>query len=323
MRALCVFSGGLDSMLAAAVVRNQGIAVLALFFETPFFSSKNAVLSARSMDLPIKIVEITDRHLKVVKNPRYGYGGNMNPCIDCHTLMFQIAGERLEQEKADFIITGEVLGQRPMSQNRQALDLIATRSGIGRRLLRPLSAKHLPITLPEEKGWINREGLLDFQGRSRKPQMALAKKMDIEKYPAPAGGCLLTDQVFSRRLRDLLSADGDPPIRHIELLKYGRHFRLDPKTKVVVGRNKGENKSIASLAGGTDRLLTCASVPGPTVLLQGEATDESIALAGTMAVSYSDKKEGIATEVIIRGMEGEARITAQGVEKSKLTEYGI
>ena len=175
-------------MLAAELIRAQGIEVLALFFETPFFASPKARKSAQSIDLPIKVVDITDRHMQMLKNPKHGYGGHMNPCIDCHTLMIRIAGEMLEQEGASFIITGEVLGQRPMSQNLKALSMVAFESGFQKLLLRPLSAKRLPVTLPEEKGWVDREKLLGFSGRSRKPQMELARRLDMKDYPSTAGG---------------------------------------------------------------------------------------------------------------------------------------
>ena len=204
MKALCVFSGGLDSMLAAELIRGQGIEVLALFFETPFFESRKARKSAESLKLPIEVVDISERHLAMVKNPKHGYGSHMNPCIDCHALMFRVAGEMLAEKKAFFVVSGEVLGQRPMSQNKQALATVASESGLHGLLLRPLSAKCLPETIPEEKGWVKREDLMDFQGRTRKPQIDLAAKRNITDYPSPAGGCLLTEKVFSRRLKDLL-----------------------------------------------------------------------------------------------------------------------
>jgi tRNA U34 2-thiouridine synthase MnmA/TrmU len=300
MKALSVFSGGLDSMLAAQLMRAQGIDVLALFFETPFFSSKRAKISARAIDLPLKVVDITHRHLEVVKTPKHGYGGNMNPCIDCHALMFGIAGEMLDQESSQFVISGEVLGQRPMSQNKQSLALVASESALGGLLLRPLSAKHLPPTIPEEKGWVKRELLMDFQGRTRKPQMELAKRFNIKDYPSPAGGCLLTEKVFSRRLKDLLSAQNDPDRKDIELLKLGRHFRIGTNTKLIVGRNKSENEEIQSLSQKSDLLLTSMSVPGPTVLVSGIYSDASVRLAAAITVAYSDvaTSESIAVRVI-------------------------
>ncbi len=303
-------------MLAAGLIRAQGIDVVALFFETPFFPSNRARKSARSMDLPLRVIDITERHLKVVKSPKYGYGGNMNPCIDCHALMFRIAGETLEEEKAHFVLTGEVLSQRPMSQNRRALSLVNTESGLGRLLLRPLSAKHLPLTIPEEEGWIKRELLMDLEGRSRKPQMDLAKRMNIAEYPSPAGGCLLTEKVFSLRLKDLLASSKTPGIREIELLRFGRHFRIGPHTKIVVGRNKGENEAIHTLSGDEDLVIRSVSVPGPTVLLLGEASDGSVDMAASITASYSDVREGEITHVRVKGKVRE-EIRSVGVRDKK------
>ncbi|MFO7739512.1 MAG: hypothetical protein R6V46_13620 [Desulfatiglandaceae bacterium] len=299
MKALSVFSGGLDSMLATQLIRVQGIDVLALFFETPFFSSKRAETSARSMDLPLKIIDITHRHLEVVKRPKHGYGGNMNPCIDCHALMFRIAGEMLQRENSHFVISGEVLGQRPMSQNKQSLARVASESDLGGLLLRPLSAKHLPPTIPEEKGWVKRELLMDFQGRTRKPQMELARKFNIKGYPSPAGGCLLTEKVFSRRLKDLLSEQHDPDRKDIALLKLGRHFRIAPHAKLIVGRNKTENEEIRALSRKNDLLLSSISVPGPTVLVSGMPSNTALKLAAAITVAYSDvgNNESVAVRV--------------------------
>jgi tRNA-specific 2-thiouridylase len=321
MKALCVFSGGLDSILAAEIIRAQDIHVLALFFETPFFSSKKARKSAHAINLPLKVVDITDRHLDVIKNPRHGYGGNMNPCIDCHTLMFKIAGEMLKKEKAHFVVTGEVLGQRPMSQNRQSLTLISAESGLGGLLLRPLSARHLPITTPEEKGWVDRERLMNFHGRSRKPQMELAHQLNIREYPSPAGGCLLTDEVFSRRLKDLLSHHAKVERRQMELLKFGRHFRIGPQTKLIVGRNMAENKEIHALSGDEDLLITASSVPGPTALLSGPISDALLDLAVAITVSYSDAHPESAATVKVMFNNGEKFLTKRSINKDEFKTY--
>jgi tRNA U34 2-thiouridine synthase MnmA/TrmU len=318
MKALCVFSGGLDSMLASQIIRAQGIDVLGLFFETPFFSSHRARRSAEALQLPFKVVDLTEPHLEVVKHPAHGYGGNMNPCIDCHALMLRKAGQMLEEEGAAFVITGEVLGQRPMSQNLKALSIVAAQSGFPRLILRPLSAKLLQITLPEERGWVQRDLLLNFSGRSRKPQMELARKLNITDYPSPAGGCLLTDPIFSKRLKDLLSKETNFKIREIELMKVGRHFRLGPHTRLVVGRNKGENETIASFAGPEDLLLFAQSAPGPTVLAVGPFTQEIELLAARITASYSDAKEGEPTEVKLSA-KGEGKTVS--VEKPSKGEF--
>ena len=310
-------------MLASELIRAQGIEVLALFFETPFFTSPQARKSAESMALPIKVVDITDTHLEILKNPKHGYGGHMNPCIDCHALMIRTAGEMLEQERASFIITGEVLGQRPMSQNLKALSMVASESGFQRVVLRPLSAKRLPLTLPEEKGWVDRERLMGFSGRSRKPQMELAERLGIAAYPSPAGGCLLTDEVFSRRLKDLLSASSHLALREIELLKLGRHFRIGPHTKLVVGRNEKENHTIHALSKETDLVLSTISVPGPTVLLLGDLTPQLEDLAASVTVSYSDAGNDELTEVSLAGRGKNGVKMAKGRDKKGLSRYMI
>jgi len=306
MKALCVFSGGLDSMLAAELIRAQDIEVQALFFETPFFSSDRARKSAIHIGLPLRVIDITERHMEIVQSPRHGYGANMNPCIDCHSLMFRIAGELLEPEGASFVISGEVLGQRPMSQNRGALNLVASESGLGSLLLRPLSAQHLTPSEPEAKGWVKRDLLLDFEGRSRKPQMALAKDFNITDYPSPAGGCLLTEKVFSRRLRHLFSIDPHPSKNKIELLKLGRHFSLGPGVKLVVGRNKKENQAIYFLSKAEDLVMRPVLVPGPTAVLTGPASLPLIDLAADITVAYSNSEGQESVEIKITGQGNES-----------------
>jgi tRNA-specific 2-thiouridylase len=288
MKALALFSGGLDSILAVKFIEAHGIDVGGIFFETPFFPSQKAIQSAQYIGLPLKVVDITDSFLKIVLSPKHGYGKGLNPCIDCHALMFKIAGKMLEKEGAGFIISGEVLGQRPMSQNVRSLSIISHDSGFEDLILRPLSAKRLPETLPEKQGWVVRERLLGLSGRSRQPQMELAKKFGIEEYPAPAGGCLLTEEVFSRRLKDLISFSPGFSVRDIELLKMGRHFRIGEKTKIVVGRNQKENEMISSLRRQGDIILTVESFPGPTVLATGDLAPEEIRIAASITVSYSD-----------------------------------
>jgi len=323
MKALAVFSGGLDSILAVQLVRVQGIEILGLFFETPFFPSSGARKSAAHIKLPLRVINITESHLEVVKDPKHGYGENMNPCIDCHILMLRKACEVLEQERADFIITGEVLGQRPMSQNRKALDVIASESGRPGLILRPLSAKRLPKTIPEEKGWVDRNGLMGFSGRSRKPQMDLARQLGIREFPTPAGGCLLTDPGFSRRLKDLLTFSRDLPLRDVELLKVGRHFRVGPGTKVVIGRNERENRIIRSLCREDNLLLTPVSVPGPTVLVVGEISPKQEELAASMTAAYSDPGGGQETDIALYSRASQASLRVKRREKREFQAYMI
>jgi len=242
--ALFLFSGGLDSILAVKLLQEQGIKVAGLTFVSYFFNSDLAKESAKNLDIKLKIIDFSDEHLDMVKNPQYGYGKAINPCIDCHILMLKKAKEI--SEKFDFVATGEVLGERPMSQNKRALELIAEQSGLKDYLLRPLSAQLLEPTVPEKNGLVARNKLLDISGRSRKRQIVLAKKWGIKEYPTPAGGCLLTDFQFGRRLKELFKQWPDCRGDDVRLLKLGRHFWVKDN-KIIVGRNQTENKEIKKL----------------------------------------------------------------------------
>ncbi|MBA4423211.1 MAG: tRNA 4-thiouridine(8) synthase ThiI [Syntrophus sp. (in: bacteria)] len=288
VKGIALFSGGLDSSLAFKVIEEQGVEVFGITFETPFFGAGRARAAAGRIGLPLTVLNITEEHLQMLYAPRYGYGKNMNPCIDCHTLMLKIAGRRMEEEGADFVFTGEVLGQRPMSQGKQSLSVVAKNAGYPDRILRPLSARLLPETAPEREGKVDRARLLDIQGRSRKRQMEMAVHYGITSYPAPAGGCLLTDPIFTKRLRDLFDRHPDHSVRDIELLKAGRHFRLNEATKAVVGRNAMDNDTIERLTVQSDALIHIAQVPGPTVLVPGGGDEETRFLAARLCARYSD-----------------------------------
>jgi len=297
IRALGLCSGGLDSMLAAAVLRAQGIEVTLVTFVTPFFGARRARESAAHLGLPLREVEITDKFLPLIYDPPHGFGRGHNPCIDCHTLMLREAGVLMAVAGFDFLFTGEVLGQRPMSQNRGSLNLIARESGFAELLLRPLSAKSLKTTAPEIRGWVDRERLLNLSGRGRKRQMALAAEYGISRYPAPAGGCLLTDPGYSARLKELLRHVPGAPRGDLELLKYGRHFRLPGGAKAVVGRTQRENEAIETLISSGDFLLQIEEYPGPLVLGRGVESAEDLELAAGLAAAYSDAPEGAVVTV--------------------------
>jgi tRNA U34 2-thiouridine synthase MnmA/TrmU len=228
--------------------------------------------------------------MEVLKNPQYGYGKNMNPCIDCHGFMIRTAGEYMEETGASFIITGEVLGQRPMSQNRSSLDAVDKISGFRGLILRPLSAQLLAPTIPEEKGWVDREKLLDISGRSRTRQMELAEQLGISDYPSPAGGCLLTEANFSKRLRQLFQLRPEAGPRETEILKHGRHFLIDSRALLVVGRKATENEALLELAEPDDYLLKVTTHPGPTSLLRyfGSPDQSDIPWAASITARYSD-----------------------------------
>lgn len=258
----------------------------------------------QTLGIPLKVWNVSEEHLDVVKHPKHGYGSNMNPCIDCRIFILKKAKAYMGESGASFIVTGEVLGQRPMSQRRDAMRLIEKEAGLEGLILRPLSAHYLPITLPEKKGWIDRDKLLNIQGRSRKPQIRLAEQYHIRDYPCPAGGCLLTDPGFGRRIKDLMDHDPDFSLNDVHLLKFGRHFRLSSRVKLVVGRNEEENQKIETFSRKGDVLLKTIHYPGPLSLLRGEADGSQVERAASITARYSKAKGMDRVEVGFRKIEG-------------------
>jgi tRNA-specific 2-thiouridylase len=292
-RAIALLSGGLDSTLAVKLMLEQRVAVEALNFHTPFCQCNRrggceATRVAAQFRFPCRTLAVVDEFFERIRHPRYGYGSGMNPCLDCRILMFSKARQRMVETSADFVFTGEVVGERPMSQRFDAMRIIEREAGLEGRLLRPLSAKLLPPTVPEQEGLVDRERLLAIRGRSRKPQMTLARAHGIVDYPCPAGGCLLTDRGFARRMRDLVQHTRGFDLNDVNLLKVGRHFRLTPAVKAVVGRNEGENARIAALARSDDLLLEVKGWGSPTTLLRGPGGDREVHVAASMTVRYSD-----------------------------------
>jgi len=320
---IALVSGGLDSVLAVKVLQEQNIDIIGVAFETPFFDARRARLAAEEIGIPLMVLNITDDHMVMLRAPRYGYGKNLNPCIDCHMMMLAKAGEKMKELGADFISTGEVLGQRPMSQNKQSLHIVASRSGYGDYVIRPLSAKLLPETIPEKEGKVDRERLLDIQGRSRKPQLEMAKRYGIEAYSSPAGGCLLTDPGFSRRLKDLLDHAGDVKLRDIELLKFGRHLRLNADTKILIGRKERENKAIENLSGPDDCLVKVRDFPGPTVLIPGGCDEETLMRVASFCAVYSDAPKDSDVVATCRNGNTTRFITVRAAEKAEITPLMI
>ena len=305
IKALGLCSGGLDSILSALVLKEQGIEVTWISFETPFFSAKAAKDAARQTGIPLIIKDITDIYMEMMRAPKAGFGKNMNPCMDCHTLMFAQAGKVMEEEGFHFLFSGEVVGQRPKSQNKNSLRYVEKNSGFDGQILRPLSAKCLPETQVEKDGLVDRERLLDISGRSRKVQMELAKKFGIKDFPSPAGGCLLTDKGFSNRLRDMLYVQKSEEPRLLHMLKNGRHFRLSPTCKLVVGRSRHDNKYIMAQYDATEDLrLRHANLPGPDAVLTGDCGEEEIKIAAAITASYTKAKTGTPSQVrVIRDQE--------------------
>ncbi len=304
-KALGLISGGLDSSLAAMALIRQGIEVTGISFVTPFFNAEKAKVAAKAISHALIIENISNIHLQMVKSPKYGYGRNLNPCIDCHALMFQLAGERMVKDDFDFLFSGEVLGQRPMSQNANALRSVANLSGFSDRVLRPLSAKLLPITPMEEAGLVEREQLLDFQGRSRKPQQALAKEWNLHNYPASGGGCLLTEEGFSNQLRDLFNHDSDATVADVELLKIGRQFRLSETAKLILGRHRADNEALQQQAKPKQIKLRCQNFSGPLGVFFGHAEHEELETAAAIVASYGKGKNEAEVAVLCITADGE------------------
>jgi tRNA-uridine 2-sulfurtransferase len=293
-KAVALFSGGLDSVLAVHLIKRQGIDVTAVHF-TSFFSlgdpeaeDSPVLVTSRQLDVPVVFIPRGPDFLDLLRNPRYGYGKNVNPCIDCRIHSLSKARQYMEQIGATFLITGEVVGQRPMSQRRHTLRLIEKQANCKGIVVRPLSAKVLPPTGPEEAGIIDRQDLLNVAGRGRKIQLALADELGLTGYSAPAGGCLLTDKNFSRRVRDLLKDSDNFSTRDFQILKIGRHYRIRPGLKVAVGRSESENDKLEAFCEG-NILFFPDDFPGPLVLVFGRPTPDEIKLIGGLVRRHAKR----------------------------------
>ena len=309
VKAVGLMSGGLDSTLAARVLADQGVQVIGLHFSTGFCTTDHRRALGRKNEDPkrlrnealragadagveVRVIDVADEYLEMVKHPKHGYGNAANPCIDCRIFMLNKASEIARQEGAEVVFTGEVLGQRPMSQHRGALDMIEKETGLKGRLLRPLSAQHLPPTKAEQDGRIDRDRLLAIKGRSRREQTQLAEDMTIEEYPQPSGGCcFLADRNFGEKFHDLIREEDQPGRTvgrdEIIMLKVGRHFRLTPAAKAIVGRDESENAFLERFRAGRWRLAAVDHV-GPVALVQGETTAADIETAARLAARFSD-----------------------------------
>jgi len=314
MRAVVLLSGGLDSILALKLILEQGIEAVALNLMLPFLSEKEdyAGATARRFGVPLVRVEAGEEYLGILRSPKYGYGSAMNPCIDCHIYMLRKAKAVAKQVDASFIVTGDVLGERPMSQHRRALALEDKEACVEGEVLRPLSARLMPETIPERAGWIDRSKLLAIRGKSRKTQIALAKRYNLGgAYPTPSGGCLLTCREFSSRVRDILVHDEDRALtmKEVELLKVGRHFRFGA-SKIIVGRNEQENEVLKQLRDVDDYLFEVQGYSSPITILKGFKSREAVELAAKLTVRYSDVDADADTEAVVEYWAGN--------EKSKM-----
>jgi len=323
-KGLGLCSGGLDSILSGLVLKKQGLHVEWITFETPFFSSEKARNAAAITGIPLTVQNISKPYLTMLKAPNCGYGKYMNPCLDCHALMFRMAGELMKAKGFDFLFSGEVLGQRPMSQTRPSLRYVEKNSGFDGYVVRPLSAKRLEETIPEKKGLIDREALLGITGRSRKEQMRLARHFGLTDYPAPAGGCLLTDKGYSNRLKDIFSHQDEYSENELHLLRYGRHFRIDADTKIIVGRTKQDNEEMERyLDPALDMLLKVKDYPGPLVVIPNGAAMDVVLLAASTCAGYSKAPADTPVQVKVIASKGRENVTVLPITPKEVGKYLI
>lgn len=329
-KVVALLSGGLDSQLAIRMMQEQGFEVSAVAIKTPFcdFDCGRGCgfeIRERADDLNVnlKTVYLGDEYIEMLKHPKYGIGSGFNPCIDCRAMMFDAAKKHMDEIGAEFIISGEVLGQRPMSQHGPALRTIEKASGLVGKIVRPLSAALLPETDPERNGLIKRENLGMIKGRTRRAQLDMAKKYGIENPPNAGGGCLLTDPSFGLRAKDLFAHTETPTINDVDLLKIGRHFRLDEQTKFVVGRNKDENEMIKAIALPGDILFQARDHMGPVSILRGKNADVYVKFASSITLRYSDAPKGEQASVIINKNNTKEEIIAQHAEEESYIKFRI
>lgn len=312
-KAIALLSGGLDSVLAVKLIIEQGIEVIALHFTSPFSSKKDKEKGLQAeraaYELGIRLIPIYKglEYIDVVRAPDHGYGKNMNPCIDCRIFMLKKTREVMAREDASFVVTGEVLGQRPMSQRRDTIHIIEKESGLTGLIVRPLSARHFSPSIPEIEGIIDRSRLLDISGRSRQIQYRLVKQFNLKEYGSPGGGCLLTDRTFSNKLKDLFFYDKDFTMQDVELLSTGRHFRLSSDTKLIIGRNEAENERLVANWQKPYMLLCPSGFKGPVGIIKGAFTDENVAVSANI-IGYYAKNNSNEIALGINNIQAEKRI---------------
>jgi tRNA-specific 2-thiouridylase len=309
-KAIALMSGGLDSLLAAKVIQDQGVEVIGLHLLSPFGCREDVEKSAQALGIRLICRDKGEAYLDLVANPKYGYGKSVNPCVDCRIYMFQIAEIVMQEEGADFVVTGEVLGQRPMSQQRTAMELIDRKSPLEDRILRPLSAHLFEPTLPEREGWVSREALYGVQGRSRREQLDMAERLNLTAFSAPGGGCLLTEMAFAPRFKDFFAhahyATTEEKLIQSELLRHGRHFRSSPRAKIIVARDQKENELLESKwrpAGGT--LFYPIGFGGPSVLALGTVEEEEKRLIGEVILRYGKVKADENPQIAFEARDGQ------------------
>jgi tRNA U34 2-thiouridine synthase MnmA/TrmU len=330
--AIALFSGGLDSTLAIRLMQVQGINVHALHFTSPFFgvspesdSGKyDARRAAEALKVPLTIHQLGEEYLEMLRNPSHGYGKAINPCIDCHIYFLKKAGELMRTLGADFVITGEVMGQRPMSQRKDALKTVERDCGLEGLLLRPLSARFLDLTIPEKEGWVNRDQLPQVKGRSRKDQFRLAAELGVREYPTPAGGCLLTELSYESKVRDIFSHREKLVSRDFRLLRVGRHFRLDEQTKVIIGRNAAENDLITGMKESSETLIRWEGGSSPTGLICGPASAKTIATAAAILLRYTKAEKAAACLIaVFHGAGQETVSVTNSMDEASVEKFRV
>ena len=327
-KVVALLSGGLDSQLAIKMMQEQGFDVSAVAIKTPFCDfdcGRGCGFEIREraddLDVNLKTVYLGDEYIEMLKHPKHGIGAGFNPCIDCRSMMFDAAKKHMEEIGAEFIISGEVLGQRPMSQHAPALRTIENESDLVGKIVRPLSAALLPETDPEKDGLIKRENLGMIRGRTRRGQLDMAKKYGIENPPNAGGGCLLTEPHFGIKAKDLFSHTKNPTINDIDLLKIGRHFRLDEETKFIVGRNKDENEMIKAIALPVDILLEAKDFVGPVSILRGSNAKQHLKFASSITLRYSDAPNNEHAIVSIRDNDLVEEIASKSAEEDSYIQF--
>jgi tRNA U34 2-thiouridine synthase MnmA/TrmU len=327
-KVVALLSGGLDSQLAIKMMQEQGFDVSAVAIKTPFCDfdcGRGCGFEIREraddLDVNLKTVYLGDEYIEMLKHPKHGIGAGFNPCIDCRSMMFDAAKKHMEEIGAEFIISGEVLGQRPMSQHAPALRTIENESDLVGKIVRPLSAALLPETDPEKDGLIKRENLGMIRGRTRRNQLDMAKKYGIENPPNAGGGCLLTEPHFGIKAKDLFSHTENPTINDIDLLKIGRHFRLDEETKFIVGRNKDENEMIKAISLPGDILLEAKDFVGPVSILRGSNAKKHLKFASSITLRYSDAPNDEQAIVSIINNELVEEIASQSAAEESYIQF--
>lgn len=328
MKALALLSGGLDSIIAVKLIQEMGIEVEALHFANPFHQSltenlRKIRLLAFDLNVKLDIREFGEDYLRIIEEPRYNYGKQMNPCIDCRIYQLKEAKKIMVESGASFLITGEVLDQRPHSQRRDALDIVERDSELRGLVVRPLCAKHLRPTIPEERGWVDREQLFDIKGRGRDKQIELARVFGISDYPSPAGGCLLTYREYGEKVKDLIEFEKGLSLHSVKLLQTGRHLRLTPQVKLIVGKNEIENDRLRQMASPNEIILELADYQGPTTLYLGPFNDQALYLAAAITAGYSKAPRGEKARVFTTRGGSRNTLEAIPLERTAIKKYFI